>query len=124
MNSGVLLEENMESAIRALLTKVQQTDDKENGKKIEQLLQKMESGSLYIAFCGHFSAGKSSLINKLCGHQLLPSSPIPTSANIVRISSGESGAIVVHRVHEGICRQKFRKCRLTSLPPTAAMEKR
>lgn len=54
MNSGVLLEENMESAIRALLTKVQQTDDKENGKKIEQLLQKMESGSLYIAFCGIF----------------------------------------------------------------------
>ncbi|MEK3915065.1 dynamin family protein [Paenibacillus sp. FSL H7-0331] len=115
MNSGVLLEENMESAIRALLTKVQQTDDKENGKKIEQLLQKMESGSLYIAFCGHFSAGKSSLINKLCGHQLLPSSPIPTSANIVRISSGESGAIVVHRVHEGDLPPKVQKVPLDEL---------
>ncbi|NHN28671.1 dynamin family protein [Paenibacillus agricola] len=100
MNSGVLLGETMENVIRTLLAQVEQAKDQENARKMEQLLQKMDSESLYIAFCGHFSAGKSSLINKLCGHQLLPSSPIPTSANIVRISSGESGAIVVHRAQE------------------------
>lgn len=45
----------------------------------------------HIAFCGHFSAGKSSLINALCGRPLLPSGPIPTTANIIRIQQSESG---------------------------------
>ncbi len=56
---------------------------------------------MYMAFCGHFSAGKSSLINKLCGHALLPSSPIPTSANIVSIRSGEPGAAVTRKTPDG-----------------------
>ncbi|NOU97502.1 hypothetical protein GC093_30395, partial [Paenibacillus sp. LMG 31456] len=101
MSNIALLEETIEEAIRKLLGKVLDAGDPENGKKLEQLLQKSESGNLYIAFCGHFSAGKSSLINKLCGHQLLPSSPIPTSANIVSISNGEAVAKVVHRDVKG-----------------------
>lgn len=101
MSNIAMLEETIENAIRKLMGKVQDAGDPENGKKLKQLLQKSESGNLYIAFCGHFSAGKSSLINKLCGHQLLPSSPIPTSANIVSISNGEAGAKVVHRISEG-----------------------
>ncbi len=82
----------MEEAVRHLLTQVEQAGDQENGRKFKQLLAKAESGRLHLAFCGHFSAGKSSLINKLCGHTLLPSSPIPTSANIVSIVDGEAGA--------------------------------
>ncbi|MBE1441705.1 dynamin family protein [Paenibacillus sp. OAS669] len=97
MSNLTVVGDKMESTIRALLEQVEKEKDAENGKKIKQLLQKAQSGSFYIAFCGHFSAGKSSLINKLCGHQLLPSSPIPTSANIVSITNGESGARVVHR---------------------------
>lgn len=58
--------------------------------KVEGLSEKSRSGKLHIAFCGHFSAGKSTLINRLCGVSLLPSSPIPTSANIVHITSGET----------------------------------
>ncbi len=58
------------------------------GDKLLELISKLKSAQFNIAFCGHFSAGKSSLINKLCGYPLLPSSPIPTSANIVSISNG------------------------------------
>ncbi|MFC0214778.1 dynamin family protein [Paenibacillus chartarius] len=62
--------------------------------KFGQLADKAQSRLTAIAFCGHFSAGKSTLINRLCGHPLLPSSPIPTSANLVSIRSGEPGAEV------------------------------
>ncbi len=84
-------------AVNALQAIMEQAGDYEHANKLKQLLAKAESGRLNLAFCGHFSAGKSSLINRLCGHPLLPSSPIPTSANIVSIASGEAGARVVYR---------------------------
>ncbi|WP_281887036.1 dynamin family protein [Paenibacillus sp. YYML68] len=86
--------------IRQLLVQMEQAGDLEHAGKLRQLMAKVQTGRLNLAFCGHFSAGKSSLINKLCGHQLLPSSPIPTSANIVSIASGEPGARVVYRAEE------------------------
>jgi len=52
------------------------------------LLQKHEAGRFDVCFCGHFSAGKSSLLNTLMQEDLLPTSPIPTSANLVSISYG------------------------------------
>ncbi|HEY0827449.1 MAG TPA: dynamin family protein, partial [Bacilli bacterium] len=67
----------------------------QEGDKLSELISKLGSARFDIAFCGHFSAGKSSLINKLCGYPLLPSSPIPTSANIVRISNGAPSAQVI-----------------------------
>ncbi|MGP4079701.1 dynamin family protein [Pseudalkalibacillus sp. R45] len=57
--------------------------------KVKELTYKSSQNELTIAFCGHFSAGKSSMINRLIGEDLLPSSPIPTSANIVAIKDGE-----------------------------------
>ncbi|WP_160141537.1 dynamin family protein [Salicibibacter halophilus] len=42
-----------------------------------------------VAVCGHFSAGKSTLLNHLLGADLLPSSPIPTTANIMTIAAGD-----------------------------------
>ncbi|MGM8216385.1 dynamin family protein [Bacillaceae bacterium W0354] len=64
---------------------------KKDESKVEQLLQlykKWDEKLLTIGFTGHFSAGKSSMINKLINKDLLPSSPIPTSANIVEIKNG------------------------------------
>ncbi|ANE47909.1 hypothetical protein SY83_18250 [Paenibacillus swuensis] len=69
-------------------------DDRVHADKIEQLLHKLNSEPLAVAFCGHFSAGKSTMVNRLCGAELLPSSPIPTSANLVTIRSGEAEAQV------------------------------
>jgi len=57
-------------------------------KKGEDLLAKASRNEYAIGFCGHFSAGKSTLINELLGETILPSHPIPTSANIVKIHHG------------------------------------
>ncbi|MBO8172870.1 MAG: dynamin family protein [Bacillaceae bacterium] len=63
-------------------------DDKQ-AEKAAGLIQKLKSDHLVVAFCGHFSAGKSSMINGLVGDAILPSSPVPTSANLVSIRTGE-----------------------------------
>jgi predicted GTPase len=73
--------------------------DETNAKKVRQLLEKTAKREFVIAFCGHFSAGKSSLINALLGEPLLPSSPIPTSANLVKVKSGKEYVRVFYR-HE------------------------
>jgi small GTP-binding protein len=62
--------------------------------QLDDIINKCSEGLFSITFCGHFSAGKSSLINQLCGHTLLPSSPIPTSANVVTIRNDAAQAKV------------------------------
>ncbi|CAH2715574.1 GTPase Der [Neobacillus rhizosphaerae] len=73
--------------------------DTEQAGKVKQLATKLENREFLIAFCGHFSAGKSTMINQVVGENLLPSSPIPTSANLVRVKSGEDYAKVFFK-HE------------------------
>jgi len=79
---------------------MRESGDGIHADKLAEVERKYSSGELTIAFCGHFSAGKSSLVNRLCGHRLLPSSPIPTSANIVAIRNGEP-AVKVTRTDQG-----------------------
>ncbi|WP_100333648.1 dynamin family protein [Bacillus alkalisoli] len=71
-----------------------ETQDYKSAKKVSQLIDKLENNELMLAFCGHFSAGKSSFINELLQEQILPASPIPTSANVVTIKKGEEKARV------------------------------
>lgn len=73
---------------------LEQTGDQTAVQAITDLIGKAETTQLTIAFCGHFSAGKSSLINSLCGKRVLPSSPVPTSANVVSIRNGEPRALI------------------------------
>lgn len=73
---------------------MRQVGDELHAGKMKDLQKKWVEEEFTIAFCGHFSAGKSSLINRLCGRRILPSSPIPTSANVVRIHHGEARAEV------------------------------
>ena len=75
----------------------QQAQDEKAAKKIRDLAQKLHEHAFGIAFCGHFSAGKSRMINELLGENLLPSSPIPTSANLVKVHAGEEYALVHFR---------------------------
>ncbi|WP_053071963.1 dynamin family protein [Ornithinibacillus contaminans] len=65
-----------------------------NARKILDLFLKKEKNEFVLSFAGHFSAGKSSMINALMGTEILPKSPIPTSANIVKLTSGEAVARV------------------------------
>jgi small GTP-binding protein len=76
--------------------------DVNNAKKAAQLLDKLSNNEITAAFCGHFSAGKSSMINMLLGGEVLPSSPIPTSANVVQIKTGKSGARIHFKNGENI----------------------
>lgn len=73
---------------------MQQHQDETNSNKVIDLYDKLQSEQFIISFSGHFSAGKSSIINYILGKDVLPNSPIPTSANIVKVSSGEGVARV------------------------------
>jgi GTPase Era involved in 16S rRNA processing len=98
MNNMLERRERILPALQDVEKAFETAKDEINMRKIRQLIEKSSTNRMYIAFCGHFSAGKSSMINKLCGHPLLPSSPIPTSANIVSIANGPAEARVTHRL--------------------------
>ncbi len=77
------------SSLAGLYRLFTENKDTENSAKIKQLIEKTEAKEVQLAFCGHFSAGKSTMINHLVGKKILPSSPIPTSANVVKVKSGK-----------------------------------
>ncbi|KOP83169.1 Dynamin family protein [Bacillus sp. FJAT-21945] len=85
------------SKIIALYDYFHTNGDKKTAERAKDLAVKLNKEEYSIAFCGHFSAGKSSMINQIIGENLLPSSPIPTSANLVKIKSGDSYAKVVFK---------------------------
>src|SRR5690625_2206380 len=68
--------------------------DEKNAYKILELYEKMNENKFIVGFTGHFSAGKSSMIYALLEKNILPKSPIPTSGNIVEITSGKGFARV------------------------------
>ena len=88
--------------LAALHQKMLANNDQENAEKILDLYDKFEKEELIISFSGHFSAGKSSIINALLGQDILPKSPIPTSANIVKMTSGKGWARVFFNDSETI----------------------
>ncbi|SDY94484.1 Dynamin family protein [Evansella caseinilytica] len=56
--------------------------------RLKKVADKRKQATFDIAFCGHFSAGKSTMLNTLLGAELLPTSPIPASANTIAIQNG------------------------------------
>ncbi|MEC1721399.1 dynamin family protein [Schinkia azotoformans] len=83
--------------LAALYLELQEKGDNDNAEKVKQLVEKVKSKEFMIAFCGHFSAGKSTMMNHFMGKEVLPSSPIPTSANLVKIKKGKSYARVYYK---------------------------
>ncbi|MEE4534079.1 dynamin family protein [Bacillus velezensis] len=69
--------------------------DEKRADQLAAIMKKAADEEVYIAFTGHYSAGKSSLLNTLLGEDILPTSPIPTSANLVVIRHGED-KVVLH----------------------------
>ncbi|MDR7075352.1 small GTP-binding protein [Neobacillus niacini] len=88
---------SLKNKILALYEYLIKNGDTENAEKTKQLAKKLQNREFMIAFCGHFSAGKSTMINKVVGENLLPSSPIPTSANLVKVKTGEEYAKVIFK---------------------------
>ncbi|MFD0670348.1 dynamin family protein [Cohnella sp. GCM10027633] len=90
-----------EQALTRMAEETMSQGDATQSDKLRELASKLAGGRLTVAFCGHFSAGKSTLVNGLCGAELLPSSPIPTSANVVTIVNGEKFAETVFQETTG-----------------------
>lgn len=83
-----------EDQLASLYQLMREHKDETNANKILDLYEKLTNNHFHVSFTGHFSAGKSSIINYLLEKELLPKSPIPTSANIVKITSGAGVARV------------------------------
>lgn len=61
--------------------------------QIDHAIQKTYNEQLVFSFIGHYSAGKSSLINYLLNQDILPSSPVPTTSNTVAVQIGDGTGI-------------------------------
>lgn len=94
-NTTTLTRTRMLHSLADLYYTFEQNRDAENVLKMKELINKAVENEVQLAFCGHFSAGKSSMINYLVGNNILPSSPIPTSANVVKVKQGADGV----RIH-------------------------
>lgn len=75
-------------------------EDDERMAKSVLFADKLIKKEFTIGFAGHFSAGKSSMINALTGDQLLPSSPIPTSANVVKVRKAVDDYAIAYLVDD------------------------
>ncbi|MBM7868268.1 hypothetical protein GTO89_15620 [Heliobacterium gestii] len=78
--------------LESLAGRFRQGHDEHGAYAAETLIGKLRRRQMRIAFCGHVSGGKSALINALIGDDILPTSPIPSSANIVTVRSGPAAA--------------------------------
>lgn len=67
----------------------------EVARKLAELVEKAKNQEWIIGFCGHFSAGKSTMINRIAGVDLLPSNPIPTSANLAKIRNDNNARAII-----------------------------
>ena len=87
-----------QSAIQYIL--YQKNEDTERTEKLHLFARKLLQKEFVIGFAGHFSAGKSSMINALSGEDILAASPIPTSANIVKVHKSEEDYAIVYMHHD------------------------
>ncbi|MEB6214810.1 dynamin family protein [Mammaliicoccus sciuri] len=65
-------------------------------KQINEMIKKIYNEQYTVSFVGHFSAGKSTLINKVIGQNILPSSPVPTTSNTAQLISSDKNSISVN----------------------------
>ncbi|RIM42221.1 dynamin family protein [Staphylococcus capitis] len=63
---------------------------------INQVIKKVYLNQFTASFVGHFSAGKSTLINLLLEQNILPSSPVPTTSNTAVVSVSEEPGIIAN----------------------------
>lgn len=63
---------------------------------INQVIKKVYLEQYTATFVGHFSAGKSTLINLLLEENILPSSPVPTTSNTAIVSVTDEKGIIAN----------------------------
>jgi predicted GTPase len=107
---GGVFVKSIASVLQHIQAAMADREDHAHALQIGELLHKLQKNKAVIAMCGHFSAGKSSLINTMCGAPVLASGPIPTSANLVMIEHTEQSQqeVVVQykEQHNGVPRRE------------------
>jgi small GTP-binding protein len=83
-----------QSAVQAVI--YNKNEDSERVEKLNLFARKLLQKEFVIGFAGHFSAGKSSMINALAGENILATSPIPTSANIVKVHNADEDYAILY----------------------------
>lgn len=87
-----------QSALQYIIYK--ENEDTERIEKLHLFARKLLQKEFVIGFAGHFSAGKSSMINALSGENILATSPIPTSANIVKVHKSDEDFAILYLHNE------------------------
>ena len=87
-----------QSALQYIIYK--ENEDSERIEKLHLFARKLLQKEFVIGFAGHFSAGKSSMINALSGENILATSPIPTSANIVKVHKSDEDFAILYLHNE------------------------
>ena len=87
-----------QSALQYIIYK--KNEDTERVEKLNLFARKLLQKEFVIGFAGHFSAGKSSMINALSGENILATSPIPTSANIVKVHKSDEDYAILYLHNE------------------------
>ncbi len=86
-NWGIIKEQIIESfgKERTSIIDAAEALDEANVKAYEKLVRKLESPTVSIATTGTTSSGKSTVVNMLCGHEIMPVSTGEMSAGVVTI---------------------------------------
>ena len=73
---------------------------------INQVIKKVYLNQYTLSFVGHFSAGKSTLINLLLEQDILPSSPVPTTSNTAIVSVSKEEEIIANLEYQNYVKLK------------------
>lgn len=73
---------------------------------INQVIKKVYLNHYTLSFVGHFSAGKSTLINLLLEQDILPSSPVPTTSNTAIVSVSKEEEIIANLEYQKYAKLK------------------
>lgn len=65
-------------------------------EQINEIIKKVHQDQVVISFIGHFSSGKSSLINHLFNENILPSSPVPTTSNTAQVIMSDKDSVRIN----------------------------
>ncbi len=76
---------------------VQMSGDAVGTNRIRELINQYRTsfGKIHVAFCGLFSAGKSSLLNTICVSTGLATGAVPTTAEVAKVQLPGSNGLVV-----------------------------
>ncbi len=69
----------------------------DKAREVAGHLLRLELDSVKVAVIGEFSSGKSTLINAMLGHEVLPNWTTECTAAITQVGFGEQPAMVVHQ---------------------------